>query len=73
MVVNAHGGLILLAAAVKMGQLLRITHQHTEEEIEATVVFLGVAQDGNAQVGFEFRQPSPRFWKIDFPPEDWKV
>jgi len=71
MVVNAHGGLILLAAQVKMGQTLHITHQQTNEEIVSTVVFLGSSQDGKQQVGFEFRTPSPKFWQIGFPPADW--
>jgi hypothetical protein len=71
MVVNAHGGLILLQAPVKMGHLLRITHQQTNVEIEATVVFIGSAQEGKTQVGFEFRERSPKFWQIGFPPSDW--
>jgi hypothetical protein len=71
LVVNAHGGLITLAAPVQMGQVLRIVHQQTSEEIESTVVFLGSTQDGKTQVAFEFRRPSPKFWRIAFPPDDW--
>jgi hypothetical protein len=25
------------------------------------------------EVAIEFTEPAPRFWHIDFPPDDWKL
>jgi hypothetical protein len=36
-------------------------------------VYLGNSQGGKIQMGVEFVKPSPRFWQIDFPPDDWVV
>jgi hypothetical protein len=35
------------------------------------VVYLGSTESGKVQVGVEFLQPAPQFWRIVFPPEDW--
>lgn len=71
-VVNAHGGLIGVSTQVKQGDTLVIEHKATEDKQEGKVVFLGPKQEGKNQVGVEFTQPRPRFWHIDFPPDDWK-
>lgn len=70
-VVNAHGGLITLKAKVANGQQLLIRNPKTDEERPCKVVYLGPVVEGKAQVGIEFLEPSPRFWRIVFPPEDW--
>lgn len=71
--VNAHGGLILMEAAVRIGHKLTLTHAATERDQECRVVFLGPKQSGKVQVGLEFTNPSANFWHIAFPPEDWKA
>jgi hypothetical protein len=73
LVVNAHGALIALAAKVERGQTLRLKNHQTQEELECRVVYSGAVTDGRAQVGIEFVKPSPDFWRISFPPEDWIV
>jgi hypothetical protein len=73
LVVNAHGALIALAGKVEKGQVLRLTNRATREEQNCRVVYSGPIADGKAQVGIEFLQPSPDFWRIAFPPEDWAV
>jgi hypothetical protein len=70
-VVNAHGALILLDARVAVGQLLTVKNVKTEEELYCQVVHLGPAKSGKLTVGIKFMQPSPRFWRIAFPPADW--
>ncbi len=71
LVVNLHGAFIVLAAKVAMGQMLRLTNRATQEEQMCRVANLGPASQGKAQVGLEFLKPSPDFWRISFPPEDW--
>jgi hypothetical protein len=71
LIVNAHGALIQLALTVEIGQLLGIKNMRTLEELVCRVVNLGPDQPGKREVGVEFELPSPRFWRIAFPPSDW--
>ena len=43
----------------------------TDEEQECHVVHLGQVRDGKTEVGLEFSEPRPGFWRVAFPPEDW--
>jgi hypothetical protein len=72
-VVNAHGALVLLKEMVRAEQLLRIRNVATGEEQACRVVDLGEISNGKNQVGIEFLEQAPRFWRIAFPPEDWNV
>lgn len=73
LVVNAHGALISLAARVTAGQSITIANKATQQSQESRVVYLGNPQAGKTQMGVEFTKPSPSFWQIDFPPDDWVV
>jgi hypothetical protein len=73
LVVNAHGALISLAAAVIAGQQITVGNQATQQTSDCRVVYLGSAASGKIQMGIEFLKPSPKFWQIDFPPDDWVV
>jgi hypothetical protein len=70
--INAHGALILLQARVTSGSKVLMKHKRTEEEQECHVVFLGPVRSGKAEIGLEFSSPRPGFWRVAFPPEDWK-
>lgn len=65
-VVNAHGGLLLLKHEIKDGELLILENPATQEEQECRVVFLGEPSDRGQRVGVEFLTPSPRFWGVEF-------
>ena len=69
--INAHGALVLLNTRVISGAVIRMRHNKTEEEQECQVVFLGPVRSGKAEIGVEFSTPSPNFWRVAFPPEDW--
>ena len=69
--VSAHGALIQLGLTVEIGQLLRIKNAQTTEELVCRVVNLGPEHSSKHEVGVEFEAPSPRFWRIAFPPADW--
>lgn len=73
LVVNAHGALIQLSGDFKPNQRVTMTHKGTDETQECRIVYVGPLQGGKAQVGIEFAKPSPTFWRISFPPEDWNV
>jgi hypothetical protein len=65
--VNAHGGLLALAARVKDGQSVLVVNKSTGEERECRVKYVGSLREGKWTVGFEFVEPVGNFWKIDFP------
>lgn len=69
--INAHGALVLLSARVTSGGKVQMRHSKTEEEQECHVAFLGPVRSGKAEVGLEFSEPRPTFWRVAFPPEDW--
>jgi hypothetical protein len=73
LVVNAHGALIHIGTEVKANQRITMTHKSTDETQECRIVHIGPMNAGKAQVGIEFAKPSPKFWRISFPPEDWNV
>ena len=73
LVVNAHGALISLAAHVVAGQTINVSNKATQKSLDCRVVYLGNPQAGKTQMGIEFVAPSPAFWQIDFPPDDWVV
>jgi hypothetical protein len=71
--VNAHGALILLVPPVEEGDRVSLKNKMTGEEQLCSVVYLGLIEAGRLQVGIEFTQPSPQFWQVVFPPEDWNT
>ena len=70
-VVNAHGALVLMKQMVSNGDHLQIRNVKTGEEVACTVVVIGERQDHERGIGVEFDEPSPRFWRVAFPPDDW--
>jgi hypothetical protein len=73
LVVNAHGALIALATRVVPNQEVTVANKATHQSLQCRVVHVGNAQGGRMQLGIEFVRPSPTFWQIDFPPDDWVV
>ncbi|HVB54885.1 MAG TPA: PilZ domain-containing protein [Candidatus Acidoferrales bacterium] len=71
--VNAHGCLVLLNAPLLFhrNQEIFLVNPKTAEELPGRVVSLGKLEDGKIPVGVQFAEPSPLFWRINFPPDDW--
>jgi PilZ domain len=69
--VSAHGCMVRVANSVARGQEIAIVNKRTAEELPCTVTFLGQRDGGKIEVGVEFAEASPLFWRIAFPPEDW--
>lgn len=64
-VVNSHGGLLLLKHEIKDGEMLILENPATQEELECRVVFLGEPSDRGQRVGVEFLTPAPHFWGLE--------
>ncbi|HET6929414.1 MAG TPA: hypothetical protein VFI45_03775 [Candidatus Acidoferrum sp.] len=69
--INAHGALVLMQARVISGGKVQLQHNLTKEEQECHVAFLGPVRSGKCEVGLEFSDARPSFWRVAFPPEDW--
>jgi PilZ domain len=69
--VNAHGCLISMSTPVTRGQHVFIVNPKTAEEVECKVAYLSENKGSKTEVGLEFTEASPLFWRIGFPPEDW--
>jgi hypothetical protein len=69
--VSAHGCMMRVATQVTRGQEVAIVNTKTAEELPSTVTFIGQKDSGKTEIGVEFAEPSPLFWRIAFPPEDW--
>ena len=65
-VVNAHGGLLMLKHEVSNGEMLLLTNPLTQEEQECRVVYLGDVVEKGQRVGIEFLTPAPHFWGLEF-------
>ena len=66
LVVNAHGGLLMLKHEVDNGEMLVLVNPETQEEQECRIVYLGEVGNRGIRVGVEFLTPAPHFWGIDF-------
>ncbi|MGA2094953.1 MAG: PilZ domain-containing protein [Candidatus Acidiferrum sp.] len=69
--INAHGALVLTNARVTSGSKVMLQNKRTQEEQECHVVFLGPVRAGKSEIGLEFSEARPAFWRVAFPPEDW--
>jgi hypothetical protein len=64
--VSASGGLLSLSHEVAPAQKLLIANMQTDEELPCRIARVTKTQAGTVLVGFEFLQPAPRFWSIEF-------
>ena len=69
--VNIHGAMIVSRLKFEAGQIITLRNSRTGEEAPCRVVYLSPRQTENREVGIEFTEPRPQFWRISFPPPDW--
>jgi hypothetical protein len=72
LIVSAHGGLIVLKMDTRPGEVLTLRNVMSREEQLVRVVRVGEGENSGNPVAIEFANPAPNFWRIDFPPADWK-
>jgi len=70
--VSAHGALLALTGLVAPKQTLLVQNAATGENQECRVVYVEKDPAGPPKVAVEFTRPAPGFWRIAYPPEDWK-
>ncbi len=72
-IVNAHGGLVEIKAELNDGQRVLLRNKLSGDREPCRVVWFTPADAGKFHAGLEFLTPAPKFWRVDFPPEDWKI
>jgi hypothetical protein len=70
-VLNAHGTLLEMRAALETGRTVTLRNVRTTEQIECLVKLVTPTDGGKFNVALEFKRPNASFWQISFPPEDW--
>ena len=70
--VSAHGALLGLRGMVAPKQTLFVQNAATGENQECKVVSVENDPAGPPKVAVEFTRPAPGFWRIAYPPADWK-
>jgi hypothetical protein len=63
-VVSETGGLLVMTARVRLGQLLLITNRATQEERQCRVAYVGPRDSDQRAVAVEFIEPTAKFWRL---------
>jgi len=69
--VSAYGCMLCVTARVVRGQEVMLVNPRTAEELPCRVISLRLTEGERREIGLEFTESSPMFWRIAFPPEDW--
>ena len=70
-VVNAHGALVEMGTQLDAGQQVSMRNVRTNDTVDCVIKLVTPAGAGKFSTAIEFAQPSPGFWRVSFPPEDW--
>lgn len=70
--VNDHGALVLMERSLPIETRLVLEHGSTKERVACKVTRPAREMPGGYHVPLEFDSPAPDFWKIAFPPTNWR-
>jgi hypothetical protein len=70
--VNSHGALVALRQNLPTDTRLVLEHEGTRERISCRVVRPPRETSEGFHTAIEFDTSSPDFWRIAFPPSDWR-
>ncbi|HEX3371749.1 MAG TPA: PilZ domain-containing protein [Candidatus Acidoferrales bacterium] len=68
--VSEGGALLLLSVPVEKGQLLLLTNQITEQEMDCRVVYLGTKHSRTVETGVMLSRSNAQFWQSHVPPAE---
>jgi hypothetical protein len=71
--VNPYGAMLISPRNLLANSRLVLEHGLTQERVACRVVRSAVEMPEGFHIPVEFDMPAPGFWKIAFPPEDWKI
>jgi hypothetical protein len=70
--VNDHGALMCLKQTIPVDARLVLEHSATKETVECRVARTAREMPEGYHIPLEFDAPAPNFWRIAFPPADWR-
>jgi len=70
--VNPHGALVVMDKFLASGTRLVLENRTTRERVPCRVTRPPRESAEGFQIPLEFDSPSPQFWRITFPPTDWR-
>ena len=70
--VHPQGALMVLKESLPAETRFILEHRGTRERVACRVTRAGKEMPEGFHVPVEFDAPAPGFWKIDFPPADWR-
>jgi hypothetical protein len=69
--VSAHGGLVVLKTDIDPQKPTLLVNTKTGVEMQCRIAYRKEIEEDLFEIGLEFERPLPRFWGVNFPPEDW--
>lgn len=72
MSVSSAGGLLILKQSLPADSRLILEHMQTKERVACRVTRAPREMPDGAHISVEFDSPAPNFWRIVFPPADWR-
>ena len=70
--VNAHGALVVMSQNLPPETRLILEHGGTQERVPCVVVRAARETPEGFHTAIEFDSTAPDFWRIAFPPSDWR-
>jgi len=70
--VNDHGAMLLCKRGFDTQTVVELENDRTSEKMQCRVTRTPIENADGYLVPVEFAKPSPQFWRISFPPRDWK-
>jgi hypothetical protein len=70
--VNNHGAMLVMKQGLPPETRFVLEHSGTKERVACKVVRACRESPEGFQIPIEFDSPSPNFWRIAFPPSDWR-
>jgi hypothetical protein len=70
--VNNHGAMIILKQGLPPETRFVLEHSGTKERVACKVIRPSREMPDGFQIPIEFDSPAPNFWRIAFPPNDWR-
>lgn len=70
--VNPHGAVVVMNQNLPAETRVVLEHASTKERVSCKVARPPRHMAEGYHIPLEFDSPAPAFWKIDFPPSDWR-
>ena len=70
--VNDHGAMLLCSRSFAAETRLEVQNDRTGERMNCRVTRTPIENTDGYLIPVEFATASPNFWRISFPPQDWK-